>query len=91
MGRFCSERCLWRLSGAFLSRGGVVATVTVSSKYQIVIPKEVREALGVRPGAQFQALAYQGRIHLFPIRPIREFRGFLKGMIVGVGRSPDRV
>jgi len=55
-------------------------TVTVSSKFQVVIPKSVREELGIRPGQKVQALAYRGRIELILIRPVQELRGSLKGM-----------
>jgi AbrB family looped-hinge helix DNA binding protein len=55
-------------------------TVTVSSKFQVVIQKSVREELGIRPGQKVQALAYRGRIELILIRPVQELRGGLKGM-----------
>ena len=54
--------------------------VTVSPKYQVVIPREVREEMGLRPGTQLQVFRFKDRIELVPIRPIREMRGFLKGM-----------
>lgn len=55
-------------------------TVTVSAKYQVVIPKAIRRQLKIRPGQKVQAIAYGGRIELVPVRSIREFRGVLKGM-----------
>lgn len=55
-------------------------TVTVSPKFQVVIPKAIRDELKIRPGQKVQAIAYQGRIQLVPIRPMREQRGSLKGM-----------
>jgi AbrB family looped-hinge helix DNA binding protein len=55
-------------------------TVTVSPKFQVVIPKAIREELRIRPGQKVQAVAYRGRIELIPIRPARELRGSLKGM-----------
>lgn len=55
-------------------------TVTVSPKFQVVIPKAIRDELRIRPGQKVQAVAYRGRIELIPIRPTRELRGSLKGM-----------
>ena len=55
-------------------------TVTVSPKYQVVIPKAVREALHLRPGQRMQVVEYDGRIELIPERDIKELRGFLKGI-----------
>jgi len=54
-------------------------TVTVSPKYQVVIPKAVREALKLHPGQKMQIVEYAGRIELIPERDIKELRGFLKG------------
>jgi AbrB family looped-hinge helix DNA binding protein len=65
-------------------------TVTVSSKYQIVIPPEIREALGIRPGERLQVIEYRGRIELVLIRPARAARGTLKGIDTDVPRDADR-
>ena len=65
--------------------------VTVSPKYQIVIPKAVREALHLRPGQKMQVVEYDGRIELIPERDIKELRGFLKGMNTEFRREDDRV
>lgn len=54
-------------------------TVTVSPKYQVVIPRSVRERLGIRPGQPMQVIAYEDRIEVIPVRPARELRGFLSG------------
>jgi len=67
-----------------------VPTVTISPKYQVVIPKEIREKLGLLPGQKVRAIAYEGRIELIPERPIREMRGFLKGIDTHVDREADR-
>ena len=64
--------------------------VKVSPKYQIVIPKEVREALDLRPGQEVTVLRYRGRIELIPMRPIEEMRGFLPSIDSTVEREPDR-
>lgn len=65
--------------------------VTVSPKYQVVIPRAVREPLGLRPGQTVQVILYDNRIELIPVRPMREMRGFLQGIETGVEREPDRV
>jgi AbrB family looped-hinge helix DNA binding protein len=66
-------------------------TVTVSPKYQIVIPKAVREALHLRPGQKMQVIEYAGRVELIPERDIKELRGFLKGINTEFKREKDRV
>jgi AbrB family looped-hinge helix DNA binding protein len=66
-------------------------TVTVSPKYQIVIPKAVREALRLQPGQKIQVVEYGGRIELIPERDIKELRGFLKGINTGFEREEDRL
>jgi len=53
-------------------------TVTVSPKFQVVIPRKVRELLGVKRGQKMTVLAYDNRIVLIPVRPIQEARGVLK-------------
>jgi len=49
--------------------------VTVSSKYQVVIPKDVREKLNIRPGQKVEAFAIGSRIELVPVEPVERFRG----------------
>jgi len=66
-------------------------SVTVSPKYQVVIPKTVREALNVRPGQKMQVVEYAGRIELIPERNIKELRGFIKGINTEFTREEDRV
>ena len=68
-----------------------MSAVTVSQKYQIVIPRDVREAMGIRPGQKFQVFRYADSIHLVPVRPIRELRGIAKGIDTTVERDRDRV
>jgi AbrB family looped-hinge helix DNA binding protein len=65
--------------------------VTVSPKFQVVIPREVRDSLGLQPGEQLQVFRYGDRIELVPVRPIRQMRGFLKGIDTTVERDPDRL
>jgi len=66
-------------------------SVTVSPKYQVVIPKTVRKALNLRPGQKMQVVEYAGRIELIPERDITELRGFLKGINTALKREKDRV
>jgi len=68
-----------------------MTAVTVSPKYQVVIPKEVRESLGIFSGQKIQVLTYQNRIELIPIKPMKKMRGFLKGISTNVKRDKDRV
>lgn len=68
-----------------------MTTVTVSPKYQVVIPKEIRDLMGIVSGQKIQMLAYQNRIELIPLKPMREMKGFLKGMDTNVARDEDRV
>lgn len=68
-----------------------MTAVTVSPKFQIVIPKEIREALGIVSGQKVQMLTYQNRIELIPLKPMREMKGFLKGIDTTVQRDKDRL
>jgi len=66
-------------------------TVTVSPKFQVVIPKTVRKSLQLRPGQKMQVIEYEGRIEFIPERDIEELRGFLKGINTEFEREEDRV
>ena len=66
-------------------------TVTVSPKYQVVIPKLIRETMQLRPGQKLRVLEYEGRIELIPDRDISELRGFLKGINTEFEREDDRL
>jgi AbrB family looped-hinge helix DNA binding protein len=65
-------------------------TVKVSPKYQVVIPKGVREAMGIKPGQEVAVLRYGGRIELIPMTPVREMRGLLRGVDSSIERESDR-
>lgn len=67
-----------------------MSTVTISPKYQVVIPKAIREKLRLEPGQKVEAIAYEGRIELIPVRAARQVRGFVKGIDTGVEREADR-
>ena len=68
-----------------------MATVKVSPKYQVVIPREVREALGIKAGEKVQIFLYDGRIEFVPVKSVRKMRGMLKGMDTAVEREEDRL
>ncbi len=66
-------------------------TVTVSSKYQVVIPRPVRRSLGIRVGQRLHVLVYGDHIEFIPVKPMRQMRGSLKGINASVRRDHDRV
>ena len=65
--------------------------VTISPKFQVVIPREIRERLGLEPGQKVQAVAYENRIEFIPVRALKSMRGFLSGLDTTVRRDRDRV
>lgn len=65
--------------------------VTISPKFQVVIPLSVRRSLGLKPGQKVQVVPYAGRIELIPILPMRKMRGALRGIDTTVERDADRV
>lgn len=66
-------------------------SVTVSPKYQIVIPKSIRETLQLRPGQKMQVIEFEGRIELIPELDIKQLQGFLKGINTAFKREDDRL
>jgi len=54
--------------------------VTLSSKFQVVIPRDVREKLHLKPGQKIVVIEKDGVLHLIPQKPIKEMRGFVKGI-----------
>ena len=66
-------------------------TVIISNKYQIVIPKKTREAIGLRSGEKMRIMAYDGRIELIPVKPMKLFRGIAAGIDTQFERNEDRV
>ena len=66
-------------------------TATVSSKYQVVIPKEIREELNIKVGQKFQILHYGERIEFIPQKRVKRMRGFLKGIDTEVIREGDQL
>ena len=68
-----------------------MTAVTVSPKFQVVIPKDVRESMGIISGQKVQVLTYLNRIELIPIKPMKEMKGFLRGIDTEVERDDDRL
>ena len=66
-------------------------TVTISPRFQVVIPRVVRESLGIKPGQKIQIIVYDNRIELVPVKPARKMRGFLKGLDTAIPREADRL
>ncbi len=66
-------------------------TVTVSPKFQIIIPKLVRQRLDIQPGQKLQIISFDGRIEYVLLKTIKEMRGFLKGIDTSVERDGDRI
>ena len=64
--------------------------VTVSPKFQVVIPRAVRRSMGLKAGQKVQVILYDNRIELIPVVPARKARGFLKGIATTIEREPDR-
>jgi AbrB family looped-hinge helix DNA binding protein len=64
--------------------------VTISPKYQVVIPKAIREQLGLSPGQKVQTIIYDNRIELIPLMPVKKMKGFLKGIDTTIERDSDR-
>jgi len=63
--------------------------ITVSPKYQVVIPRTIREQINIKPGQKMHVIAYSNKIVLIPVRPIQEARGLLKGMDADVQREEE--
>lgn len=66
-------------------------TVTLSPKFQVVIPKATRESLKLCAGQKVKVIAYENRIELIPVLPMKKMKGFLKGIDTSVPREDDRV
>jgi AbrB family looped-hinge helix DNA binding protein len=63
----------------------------ISPKYQVVIPKKLRDALNLSPGQRVQMIMYGNRIEMIPLKKMSEMKGFLKGIDTTVAREPDRL
>ncbi len=67
-----------------------MAQVTISPKFQVVIPRDIRDRLDLEPGQKVQALLFDNRIEFILMRPARSMRGFLKGLDTRIDRDDDR-
>ena len=67
-----------------------MTAVAVSPKYQVVIPKDVRRQISIKPGQKFEVIVFQGHIELVPVISIRKLRGIAKGIPTDVLREDDR-
>lgn len=67
-----------------------MAIVTISARYQVVIPRDVRERLELKPGQKVQALPFKGRVELIPLGPIEGARGLVRGIDTSAPRDEDR-
>ena len=66
-------------------------TVTISPKFQVVIPQAVREAMNLSPGEKMRVLQFGNRVELIRVRAPKEMRGLLAGMDTAIPRNTDRV
>ncbi len=64
-----------------------MAIVTISTRFQVVIPREIRKALRLEPGQKVQALQYQNRVEFIPVQAMNTMRGFLKGIDTTIVRE----
>jgi len=65
--------------------------VTLSSKYQIAIPAQVRRALKLKPGQKLRVMVHAGRIELVLVADVKTLKGFLSGMNTDFDRDVDRL
>jgi AbrB family looped-hinge helix DNA binding protein len=68
----------------------IMQTTTISPKFQVVIPKEIRERMGLKAGTKVQVLQYENRIEFIPLKPMKSLRGSMKGLSTETGRERDR-
>ena len=67
-----------------------MTTVTVSPKFQVVIPLDARQSLGIQPGQKIEVIAYAGRLEFILLGKPKKMRGFLRGIDTSVARDVDR-
>ena len=68
-----------------------MATVKMSAKFQVVTPRDVREALGLKAGQKLVVFRFENRIEMIPAEPIRKLRGFARGIDTSAPRDEDGV
>ena len=84
-------RTLASIKPASYCSGIDMDTVTLSPKFQVVIPLAIREALHLTAGEKLRVLQYGDRVEFIPVRPIQQMRGFLRGMDTTIAREEDRL
>lgn len=67
-----------------------MTTVTVSPKFQVVIPLDVRRRLGLEPGMKLMVVEFNGGLRMTPLKPPSALRGIARGLSATVEREPDR-
>jgi AbrB family looped-hinge helix DNA binding protein len=77
------------LTFPYSTRRSKMDTATISSKYQVVIPRAIREKWNVKPGQKVRFIIYGNRLEIVPVRDIKEARGFLKGMSSDIEREEE--
>jgi AbrB family looped-hinge helix DNA binding protein len=90
MGETCSDQSIGTSLHDTFTNENTMSIVTVSPKFQVVIPRPVRDHLRLRPGQKMQVIEYSGRVELIPERDISELRGFVKGIDTSFNREADR-
>ncbi len=68
-----------------------MSVVTISPRFQVIIPQQIREALRLEPGQKMQAIQHENRIEFIPLRSTKSMRGFVRGIDTRVARDRDRV
>lgn len=85
--RYCDQT---RLDHMITQGGGPVTVVTISSRFQVVMPSDVRERLNLRHGQQVDAVPFRGRVELIPLEPVQSVRASPRGIDTRVPRDDDR-
>ncbi len=66
-------------------------TVTVSPKFQVVIPLAVRQRLKLQAGTKLMVVDFNGGLRLMPLRSAAELRGIARGINPDIARDADRI
>ncbi len=66
-------------------------TVTISPKFQVVIPRQIRESLKLRSGQKVQVIEYDGRVELVPLLTMKSLRGSIRIADTTIAREDDRL
>lgn len=68
-----------------------MTTITISPKFQIVIPKNIRETMNLSTGTKVEVVSYENRIELIPVKSIKKLKGSLRGIDTIIKRDKDRI